>query len=51
MPRIGLCQWLRARSFKPEPDVLAGIEKKLRQGLTAEAADGTSTETKSGTDG
>jgi Flp pilus assembly protein TadD len=29
-------QWLRARSLNPETDVLAGIEKKLKEGLTAD---------------
>jgi tetratricopeptide (TPR) repeat protein len=29
-------QWLRARSLNPESDVLASIEKKLKEGLTAD---------------
>ena len=30
-------QWLRARSLNPEADVLTEIERKLKQGLTADA--------------
>ncbi len=29
-------QWAHARDLKPEPDVLAQIEKKLKQGLPDE---------------
>jgi tetratricopeptide (TPR) repeat protein len=31
-------QWLRARSLNPDADVLSEIEKKLKEGLTADAA-------------